>query len=219
MTNHLWKTMTLGDCVTLLSGGTPSKRNPNYWGGTIPWVSSKELKHERIYTTDDLLTPEGAANGTRVVPRGTILIVVRSMILANRFPVSIAMRDVAINQDLKAVVCEPHVTPGFIFNWLRANTHEILGRVDEAGHGTKRLQTERLLSIPIDVPPLEDQRRVGSILAAYDDLVENLEKRIQLLEAMKREVYREWCSSETPADRKQTLLRLSAMSQDLGSQG
>jgi type I restriction enzyme S subunit len=94
-------------------------------------------------------------------------------------------------------------------NWLRANTREILGRVDEAGHGTKRLQTDRLLSISIDVPPLAEQMRVASILGAYDDLVENFERRVQLLEQMKSEVYREWCSSETPAERRQALLQLS----------
>lgn len=187
-----WRRISFGECVSLLSGGTPRKARSDFWGGTIPWVSSKDLKNDRIYTTDDLLTDAGAVNGTRVVPAGTILFVVRSMILANRFPVSIAMRPVAFNQDIKAIVCKDFVSPLFIYYWLRANEYEILGRVDEAGHGTKRLQIDRLAAMEMTVPPLDEQHRITGILSAYDDLIENCERRIRILDEMARALYREW---------------------------
>jgi restriction endonuclease S subunit len=45
-----WKTYNLGDCVNfVVSGGTPSKKNPEYWDGNIPWVSCKDMKKPYLY--------------------------------------------------------------------------------------------------------------------------------------------------------------------------
>ncbi|MEH2413252.1 restriction endonuclease subunit S [Nostoc sp.] len=68
-----WKNYTLGDCVNLLSGGTPSKSEAKYWGGTIPWVSCKDMKIDYLNDSQDHLTDIGAVNGTRLVSPGTIL--------------------------------------------------------------------------------------------------------------------------------------------------
>ncbi len=114
------------------------------------------------------------------------------MILAREFPVAMTKRPVAFNQDLKAAKPAPFIDNEFLFQWLRANTYEILGRVDEAGHGTTRIQTDRLLSLPISVPPLPVQQRIAGILSAYDELIENSQRRIKILESMARALYREW---------------------------
>lgn len=192
MTTSNWQQRQLGDCLTLMSGGTPSKARNDFWGGDIPWVSCKDMKVDRIHDAEDHLTPLGAENGTRLVPENTILFVVRGMILAREFPVAMTMRTVAFNQDLKAVKPSEFIDNEFLFHWFRANTYEILGRADEAGHGTKRIQTDRLLSLPIKVPPIPVQRRIASVLSAYDDLLENNRRRMQILEEMARTLYREW---------------------------
>lgn len=150
------------------------------------------MKVDRIYDTQDYLTPLGAKNGTRLVPKDTILFVVRGMILASEFPVALTKREVAFNQDLKAVRPADFIDTDFLFHWFRANSYEILGRADEAGHGTKRIQTDRLLALPIHVPPLPTQRRIAGILSAYDELIENSQRRIRILETMARALYREW---------------------------
>jgi type I restriction enzyme S subunit len=187
-----WQQRQLGECLKLISGGTPSKARNDYWGGDIPWVSCKDMKVERIYDAEDHLTQLGAENGTRLVPDNTILFVVRGMILAREFPVAMTKRTVAFNQDLKAVMPADFINTEFLFHWFRANTHEILGRADEAGHGTKRLQTDRLLALPIHVPPPPEQVRIAGILSAYDELIENSQRRIRILESMARAIYREW---------------------------
>jgi type I restriction enzyme, S subunit len=192
MTIPNWRECSFGDCATLISGGTPSKSRNDYWDGALPWVSCKDMKVDRIYDAEDHLTPEGADNGTRVVPEGTILFVVRGMILARDFPVALTMRSVAFNQDLKAAKCAAFIQTEYLYYWLKANTYEILGRADEAGHGTKRIQTDRLLSMRVSVPPLPVQRRIADILSAYDDLIENNQRRIKILEDLARSLYREW---------------------------
>lgn len=182
----------LGDCAHFFSGGTPSKSNPDYWVGSIPWVSCKDMKVPRLYDAEDHLSEEGCKKGTRIVQPGTILIVVRGMILAKEFPVAMAMREIAFNQDLKALCCKDGVDSWFLYYWLLANSYEVRGLVDEAAHGTTRLQSDRLLSLEVNLPPLSTQRTIASILSAYDDLIENNTRRIKILEEMARMLYREW---------------------------
>ena len=94
-------------------------------------------------------------------------------------------------KDLKAVTCADFVETEFLY-WLKANSYEILGRADEAGHGTKRIRTDRLLSLVIRVPSPLVQRRIADILSAYDELIENNQRRIKILEEMARSLYHEW---------------------------
>ena len=187
-----WKTYRLGDCVTFLSGGTPSKKKPEYWNGGIPWISCKDMKVDYLYDSQDYITDTGSKNGTRLVPERTVLIVVRGMILAQHFPVAITKRSLAFNQDLKALECSSKIDSIYLFHWLRGKSYEILGIADEAAHGTKRLQTDRLQNFPIDLPPLPTQHKIASILSTYDDLIENNTRRIKILESMAQTLYQEW---------------------------
>src|SRR5690625_4201006 len=91
----------LGDCGKWLSGGTPSRSNMDFWGGEIPWISSKSLDRFYVQNSDLRVTEAGAANGTQLVPADTVLFVVRGMSLANEFRVGITQRPVTFNQDLK----------------------------------------------------------------------------------------------------------------------
>ncbi len=192
MSKIQWKKHRFGDKVRLLSGGTPSKRISEYWNGDIPWVSPKDMKVGRLYDTEDHISELGAANGTRLVPAGTIFIVVRGMILANDFPVSMAMRTLAFNQDIKALELADDVDSHFMYYWLLENSYELRGLADEAAHGTKRIQSDRLESFPLRLPPYEIQLKIADILSNYDDLIEINKRRIQVLEQASTDLYQEW---------------------------
>lgn len=174
------------------SGGTPSKSNEDYWSGDIPWVSSGEMVERRIYDTDLKITDEAAKIGSRLVPAGTVLLVVRGMSLAKEFRVAIAMRQVAFNQDLKALECADDVHPGFLFYALLARKEYIRDLATEASHGTKKLESAVLDAVEILLPPRDEQERVASFVAAYDDLIDNNRRRIKLLEDSVRLLFDEW---------------------------
>jgi type I restriction enzyme S subunit len=62
-----------------------------------------------------------------------------------------------------------------------------------AGGAAQPLVTQTVLKqIRVSVPPLPIQRRIAGILSAYDELIENSQRRIRILEAMARGLYREW---------------------------
>lgn len=187
-----WCEASLSELVTLRSGGTPSKQKPEYWNGSVPWVSCKDMKTLRLHDSEDHVTEAALGNGTRLVPAGTVLIVVRGMILAKEFPISVIQKPAAFNQDLKAVVPHENLDPAYLVYLLLGHRWDLRALADEAAHGTKRIQTDRLLSYRVRLPPLPTQRRIASILSAYDDLIENNTRRIAILEDMTRRLYEEW---------------------------
>ncbi|QND25801.1 hypothetical protein HB773_04630 [Sinorhizobium meliloti] len=181
-----WEVRPLKYLVKLESGGTPSKNNASYWGGEIPWASAKDLKTDRLSTTvqgiTQLAIEDGAAS---TVAAGSVLVLVRGMMLARTFPVVVSSRPMAINQDLKALN-GTGIRNEYLAWALRGTEAETLSRVDEAGHGTKALRMEAWTSMEIPVPPEEEQLRIAKALeediAAIDQLIVEVEAAISLLQ-------------------------------------
>jgi type I restriction enzyme, S subunit len=155
-----WEVATLGSVGHWFSGGTPSMANDLYWNGEIPWVSAKDMKVSRIRDSILHVTEKAIGNGTRMAQTGAVLIVVRGMILAHTFPVALATRPVAFNQDMKALVSRAGIDSEFILVWLQANVQSILGIASESTHGTKRLASDDLFSMKVGLPHLPEQRAI-----------------------------------------------------------
>ncbi|MEV8566035.1 restriction endonuclease subunit S [Streptomyces sp. NPDC051322] len=167
-----WAQISLARAASWHSGGTPRTSEPSFWGGDIPWISAASLKDFYVDSSDRNVTELGAANGTRLVPKDTVLIIVRGMSLKSELRMGITRRTVAFGQDCKALIPAPGIHPPFLAYAIRAKTDEILALVDEAGHGTGRLQTELIAKITIPVPELiEEQVRAVALLEALDDKI------------------------------------------------
>ncbi len=182
-----WEVRSLGECGVWSSGGTPSKANPAFWQGDIPWVSAKDMKASRIVDTQDHVTAEGAKEGTRVVPVKTLLMVVRGMILAHTFPVAITERPMAFNQDLKALECLEEILPEFLLHALQHHGQTILQYSTVATHGTLRIPQEDLKEILIRFPSPEEQKSIVNAISAIDEQVDSMfltTRRLQTLRSV-----------------------------------
>jgi len=168
-----WKSVVISDLASFQSGGTPNKGEPSYWGGSIPWVTVKDMKLMRLNGVGESLTKEGAKT-VRVVPAGTVLVLVRGMGLFKDLPVVLCNREVAFNQDIKALVPKTGVDSEYLATALIARKSDILRHVDSAGHGTGRLDTDLLKSTPLPLPPLPEQRKIAEILRTWDEALEKL---------------------------------------------
>lgn len=173
-----WQRISLRRSGSWLSGGTPRKDEPRYWGGDIPWISAKSLKDKCVIDADARVTRLGAENGTRLAPPGSVLFVVRGMSLADEFRFGINDRPVAFNQDLKCIVPDRGVSGALIFWFLAASKADFLDAVDEASHGTKRLQTELIDRFELTLPATMATR---TLLAAH------FEPQIDLMFHLRRE--------------------------------
>ena len=189
---HDWKQTTLGGVVDLISGGTPSKRRADYWNGTFPWVSAKDMKQFRISDTEDHLTEDGVENGTRIAPSGSVLLLTRGMTLLHDLPVCVIKRPMAFNQDVKALRPTEAVDDEFLPYLILGNRHRLLRMVDLAGHGTGRLNSDELRALEFPLPPLEEQRAIARVLGALDDKIELNRRMSETLEEMARALFRSW---------------------------
>jgi type I restriction enzyme S subunit len=100
-----WALARVEDYFDSWGGATPSTSEPTYWEGTIPWISSKDVKEWRISQGTEFVTDRALENTRlRECPPGTVLVVIRSGVLVHTLPISITDRTVVINQDIKAFV-------------------------------------------------------------------------------------------------------------------
>lgn len=179
-----WTLEPLGELGRWFSGGTPSMADATYWDGEIPWVSAKDMKVTRLHDSVLRVTKRALGNGTRLAPRGSVLIVVRGMILAHTLPVAHAERPVAFNQDMKALVPRQGVDGEFVMLWLTAHAPRLLAMASEATHGTKRIPTSDLVAVRLTLPPLPEQCTIAAALRDVDSLLHALDRLI----AKKRDI-------------------------------
>jgi len=164
-----WLCVPLGKLGEWSGGGTPSKSRPDFWKGDIPWVSPKDMKSLQIADAQDHISEEAVVGSSvRIIPGGSLLMVVRGMILARSFPVAVTTCPVTINQDMKALLPLEHDTTAFLLVALRALEPKVLAAIERSSHGTCKLETKVLHSFHMPVPPLAEQRR---IVAKVDQLM------------------------------------------------
>lgn len=157
----------LSELVEVRGGGTPSKANPLFWEGAIPWVSPKDMKVEEIFDAEDHISEEATEESSaKVLSPGSVLVVIRGMILAHTFPVAVLRVPATINQDMKALVPRPLIQAEYLAAVLLASNDEMLSLVDRSTHDTRKLLTEKLLSFEIPVPSSTEQRRIVAHLDA-----------------------------------------------------
>jgi type I restriction enzyme S subunit len=198
----IWKSEKLGAAGTWLSGGTPSKKESALWAGDIPWVSPKDMKRLRIRDAIDHVSVAALENGTQLAPIGSLLMVVRGMILAHTFPAALVQHPVAFNQDIKALVPSASFDSEFLLSWLQSKAQDVLRLVDVANHGTKRLPSERLFDLDLVCPPLPEQRKIAAILSSMDDTIEASRTVIDQLQVVKKALMAELLTSGLPGRHK-----------------
>ncbi len=140
----------LGSIVDFYSGGTPPKARKDYWEGDLPWFSAKDLKAPDLWDSQDhIASTVTQETSLKLLPPDTITMVVRGMILAHTVPVTTVRVPATINQDLKALMPKADVDVDYLSAAIRARFTWILARVSTAAHGTKKLESTVLESIPV----------------------------------------------------------------------
>lgn len=187
--NRTGHELPLVDLCRVESGGTPSKSNTEYWKGSTPWVSGKDLKSERISDAVLHISDSAIQEGkSRMAPIGSLLVLVRGMGLANGFQVAEVTSPCAYNQDIKALIPLQELNPTYLTWALRTRMKAVDDLVTSAAHGTLKINTESLERVLIPIPPLTEQSRVASVvdetIEANRTLTKTLKARLILLEQL-----------------------------------
>ena len=156
-----WEMRRLGQCTSVSGGATPSMEVNRFWGGSVPWVTPKDMKKD-VISDSSMKVTDAAIHETslQLVEPPVVLMVVRGMILARRVPIAYTTTPVTINQDMKALRTLRGTDAIFLAYSLNSVQEAFKPLIDEAGHGTRRLPTERWRELPITMPPPSEQRAI-----------------------------------------------------------
>lgn len=167
-----WKECTIADLGEVVGGATPSTRKPeNYENGDIAWITPKDLSTFNgrfIFRGERNITEIGLNScSTRLLPPNTVL-------FSSRAPigyVAIAAKEMCTNQGFKSVIPNADTDYMFLYYLLKYNRDSI----ENMGSGTtfKEVSGNTMKSIKVRVPvDKEEQQRIGTILSAIDDRIE-----------------------------------------------
>ena len=165
-----WEVRRLKYAVSFTGGGTPSKANPSFWRGSIPWVSPKDMTGPRLDDTTDHISEEAVtASAARIVAPGAVLMVVRSGILRRTIPVAINMVPMALNQDMKALRPRHGIAESEYLHFLiQGNQSALLREWTKHGATVESIEQNLLANSPIPIPPSLEQLAISRFLAATD---------------------------------------------------
>ncbi len=152
---------------------TPSMSRADFWqNGDIPWLSSKEITGGVLRTSEKTVSALALKEtGLRLVPAGSVAIVVRSGILVHTFPVAYVPFDVTVNQDVKIGTPRPGVDGRFLAYLLESMQAEVLARYRKTGTTVQSLNVPALLAHRVWLPPLDVQRRIVDLVGHLDALL------------------------------------------------
>ncbi|MGE6481608.1 restriction endonuclease subunit S [Psychrobacter sp. 2Y5] len=168
------------------SGGTPSKKNKDYWMGDIPLISGASMHTRKICESEFNITDLGLKKGSKLAPKNSILILVRGSMLFKKIPMGMALKDVAFNQDVKSIITKEDLNEYYFFQWLLSQENIIQNKVTSTGIGAGKLDTSELQNLEIYYPAKEEQTKIATFLSAVDTKIDELTQKHELLTEYKK---------------------------------
>jgi type I restriction enzyme S subunit len=180
----------LGDHVTIRGGGTPRRDVERYFLGNIPWITPKDMKAWELYDSELRITNEALHNSAAtLLPKDTVLLVVRSGVLKHTVPVAINRVPVAINQDMKSLECGSALDPNYLARLLKAAEPTILTWVRATT--ADNFSIDNIREMQFTLPSLDEQRRIAAILDQADDLRRKRGVALEKLNALPQAIFQE----------------------------
>lgn len=195
-----WTYRPLGELVSFASGGTPSKKRDDYWDGTIPWISAKTLKTENIDTSDLFITEEGLKAGSKIAPKGSILLLTRGSGLFNGIPIARVEKDVAFNQDIKCLDSYGEVENEFIFYWLLSQKDYLMAKVGVTGIGAGKFDLDFLQKLMIPIPSERERKSIVGFASSISEKIRCNAKVNDNLQQQAQALFKSWFLNYEPWD-------------------
>jgi len=179
-------------CTKVTTGATPLRSRSDYYeAGTIDWYKTGELKDWYLAPAAERITEKALAEtSAKLFPADTVLM---AMYGDGRTITSLGMlrAPAATNQACSAMLVDNgKCDTRYFFYSLKSRRHLLLKVA--SGGAQRNLSGKLIKEFTLPVPPLPVQRRIAGILSAYDELIENSQRRIRILKEMARALYREW---------------------------
>lgn len=177
------RAVTLGSIAKITSGGTPDRKSPTYWNGTIPWVKTSQIQNCTITAEDidECITQEGLEQSSaKIIPKGTILMAMYGQ-GKTRGQAAILGLDAAINQACAAIQLHQGVDRDYVYQQLLFR-YESIRALSNTG-SQENLNAGLIREVAFPLPEIHEQEAAARLLVEWDSAIEKAE---QLIAAMLR---------------------------------
>lgn len=185
--NENWKAQRLDEICNIVGGGTPSKDNEEYYGGSIPWATVRDLKSDTLTSTEHTITSDAVKkSSTKIIPGKNVVIATR----VGLGKICLLEQDTAINQDLRGIVPKDNsiISSHFLFWWFKSIAQMIVA--EGTGATVQGVKLPFIKSLKIPIPPTENQNIIVNKLDSIKKKSEHLEtiyqKKLVALEELKK---------------------------------
>lgn len=168
-------------CARVTSGGTPSRRVPEYFDGNIPWLKTQELRDGWVYEAEEHITETALRNSAaKLLPPNTVLM---AMYGATVGQLALLGREMTCNQAACAMIVDPSKADfRYLYYALLNDRPRIIGRAN--GAAQQNLSARIIKSLDYRFPSLEEQHAISATLGALDDKIEANRRAIDRMEAL-----------------------------------
>ena len=200
-----WPTVEIQEFCRTGSGTTPSRKNPDFFEGAIPWVKSGELREKVILSAEEHVSEQALkTTALKLVPKGAILV---AMYGATVGRVGLLGIEATTNQAVCHVVPDPSkADTRYMFHLLQAKAAELVSR--GVGGAQPNISQGVIKSLKIPLPPLDEQRRIAGILDQADALRRLRARALDKLNTLGQAIFHEMfggidSSSEVASDHRE----------------
>lgn len=187
-----WKKAKLSECCQSISDGdhqAPPKSNKG-----IPFVTISNIKDNSFDFTNCMHVPQSYYDNLlakRKPQKGDILYSV-----VGSFGIPVLIKEnvkFTFQRNIAILRPNPHIVePAYMYYSMLSKAFFLQADAAAIGAAQRTISLSSLQNLTINLPDLPTQRRIASILSAYDDLIENNRRQIKLLEEAAQRLYREW---------------------------
>jgi len=185
-------TVAISDLGRVVTGKTPSTKNAAFFDGEYQFVTPSDLDWKTYYchTTERTVTDDAKKSHlNQFIPSNAVMVTCIGNTIGK---CGLSSSDCLTNQQINSIIPSEGIDPKFVYYLLVHNTDSIRGFGLGGGSATPILNKTSFSKIKLRVPPQHQWVNIASTLSAYDDLIENNRRRIQLLEQAARLLYKEW---------------------------
>jgi type I restriction enzyme S subunit len=181
-----WKILTIEEIASISSGGTPSRAEPTYWNGDIPWITTSETSQSEIFDSLEKITQKGLENSSaKIFPKNTILMAMYGQ-GKTRGQVSLLRINAATSQNFAAITLKKAYCPEFVYCFLYQQYEHL--RSLSNGNSHQNLSSGLIKSYGVPITSLAEQEKIASFLGAVDNRLTQLRRKHELLQTYKRGV-------------------------------
>ena len=185
--SRTWPMVRLQDvCKTILSGGTPSTKQEEYWTGDIPWITSADILDIKTAEPRRFITHEAIENSaTNLIPKGNVIVVTRvglGKLFTNSF-------DVCISQDSQGLILKDGINANYLAYVLKPRVEEF--NYVSQGSTIQGVTKKQLAEIPFPLPPVELQQEIVGEIEGYQKIIAGAQAVVESYQP-KIEVDQKW---------------------------